>query len=206
MKAALRLAQKEKCSFCESHITHIDYGDVEHFRPKGGTRQFIEDALLQPGYYWLAYEWSNLFLSCTLCNQKFKENLFPLTNPEARARNHNDDIALEAPLLVDPTVDAPGDHIRFNEERCVGITPKGSMTVTCLGLDRTELRKFRAGRLRTIEVLLDLVVKISNANNDLKVQQSIDCAKQHLKTLLQPSSDYSAMFNSYLAEYAAFLE
>jgi 5-methylcytosine-specific restriction endonuclease McrA len=23
-----------KCAYCESHITHIDYGHIEHFKPK----------------------------------------------------------------------------------------------------------------------------------------------------------------------------
>jgi hypothetical protein len=51
------------------------------FRPKGGWVQNDGDALTQPGYYWLAYEWSNLLISCQLCNQEFKKNRFPLLNP-----------------------------------------------------------------------------------------------------------------------------
>ena len=61
--------------FCESKVSHIAYGDVEHFRPKAGYRQRPEDPLVQPGYYWLAYEWSNLLFCCQLCNQRFKATI-----------------------------------------------------------------------------------------------------------------------------------
>jgi hypothetical protein len=73
VKAALIAAQYGKCAFCESQITHISYGDVEHFRPKAGYRQSAADAMSTPGYYWLAYEWDNLLLSCQLCNQRIKK-------------------------------------------------------------------------------------------------------------------------------------
>lgn len=73
VKAELIKAQHAKCCFCESKITHIAYGDVEHFRPKAGYRQHPDDPLGRPGYYWLAYDWSNLYLACQLCNQRFKK-------------------------------------------------------------------------------------------------------------------------------------
>ena len=72
VKKALVKAQHEKCCFCESKVTDVAYGDVEHFRPKAGYRQTGTDPLGRPGYYWLAYVWENLFFSCQLCNQRFK--------------------------------------------------------------------------------------------------------------------------------------
>lgn len=54
VKTALRTMQHGKCCFCEAKITHISYGDVEHYRPKGGHKQVESDKLTQPGYYWLA--------------------------------------------------------------------------------------------------------------------------------------------------------
>ena len=95
VKKALIKAQHDKCCFCESKITHVAYGDVEHFRPKGGYRQRPEDELEQPGYYWLAYAWTNLYLSCQLCNQRYKANLFPLKDPDRRAKSHHEDVAAE---------------------------------------------------------------------------------------------------------------
>lgn len=55
-----------KCAYCESKITAIYNGDIEHFRPKGG----IQDATPnKPGYFWLASEWENLLFACPFCNQ-----------------------------------------------------------------------------------------------------------------------------------------
>ncbi|KAA6342699.1 hypothetical protein EZS27_009571 [termite gut metagenome] len=55
-----------KCAYCESKITAIYNGDIEHFRPKGK----IEEAnSKKPGYYWLAADWENLLFACPFCNQ-----------------------------------------------------------------------------------------------------------------------------------------
>lgn len=55
-----------KCAYCESRITTIYNGDIEHFRPKGEIK---EAAPSKPGYYWLAAEWENLLFACPFCNQ-----------------------------------------------------------------------------------------------------------------------------------------
>ncbi len=55
-----------KCSYCESRITTIYNGDIEHYRPKGKIK---EAASPRPGYYWLASEWENLLFACPFCNQ-----------------------------------------------------------------------------------------------------------------------------------------
>ena len=65
----------------------------------------------QPGYFWLAYVWENLFFACQLCNQTFKQNLFPLANPtKRRARSHMDDLSAEEPLLIHPA-DRGAEHL-----------------------------------------------------------------------------------------------
>ncbi|CAL2088874.1 HNH endonuclease [Tenacibaculum sp. 190524A05c] len=55
-----------KCAYCESKITAIYNGDIEHFRPKGKIKEAIPS---RPGYYWLASEWENLLFACPFCNQ-----------------------------------------------------------------------------------------------------------------------------------------
>ena len=39
VKQTLIEIQHGKCCFCESKITHIAYGDVEHFRPKKAVQE-----------------------------------------------------------------------------------------------------------------------------------------------------------------------
>lgn len=83
VKQALRIAQHDKCCFCEAKLGHTQFGDVEHFRPKAGSRQRPDDRPMA-GYYWLAYAWANLYLSCEVCNRRHKGGLFPLANPAQR--------------------------------------------------------------------------------------------------------------------------
>lgn len=65
-----------KCAYCESKITAIYNGDVEHFRPKAGYKNRSEEELSQMGYYWLAAEWENLLFACPFCNQTNSHEIF----------------------------------------------------------------------------------------------------------------------------------
>ena len=96
VKKALLRAQYEKCCYCEAKFLANSPGDVEHYRPKGAVRQTDGQGAEYPGYYWLAYDWNNLLVSCEDCNRSHKKSLFPLKNPDARARSHHDRID-EAP-------------------------------------------------------------------------------------------------------------
>jgi uncharacterized protein (TIGR02646 family) len=158
VKDELRKVQHQKCAFCESKFSHVGHGDVEHLRPKGGYKQRNGDRLRYPGYYWLAYEWSNLFYSCQLCNQRFKRNQFPLENPHQRAHCHHDDIGAEKPLLVDPAAVDPSQFVTFRKEypRSVNGNPIGRKTIAVLGLNRKELIEVRRDRLRTIRAFLQV--------------------------------------------------
>jgi uncharacterized protein (TIGR02646 family) len=158
VKDALRKDQHEKCAFCESKFSHVGYGDVEHLRPKRGYKQHSRDRLRYPGYYWLTYEWSNLFYSCQLCNQRFKKNLFPLQNPRQRARSHHHDIGAEKQLLVDPTMVDPSQFVTFRDEYAHPVRRNsiGRTTIAVLGLNRKELIEVRRDLLRTIRVLVQV--------------------------------------------------
>ncbi len=69
-KEQLLKDQFDKCCFCESKVAHIDAGDVEHYRPKGESKQTESDPVNKLGYYWLAYEWDNLLIACQRCNRR----------------------------------------------------------------------------------------------------------------------------------------
>lgn len=187
VKDALRKAQHDKCCFCESKVTHISYGDVEHFRPKAGVRQKTGDGLERPGYYWLAYEWSNLFLSCQLCNQRYKENLFPLKKPSERARSHDDNVGTEKPMFINPTEDV-GKYISFREEVIFAVDddPRGKATIKALGLDRVELNDMRRDCYDTLEV----VYEVANLTHPVPASAK---AKKLIAKSVQSSSQYSSM-------------
>lgn len=145
VKTALIEAQHRKCSFCESKVTHVAHGDVEHFRPKSGYRQHPEDSLQRPGYYWLAYKWTNLFLCCPLCNRRHKKNLFPLRNPEDRATSHRDEVREEDPMFLHPGREDPEEHIGFREEIAYAKngSVRGERTIEALQLNRDALVEVR---------------------------------------------------------------
>ncbi|HBL29845.1 MAG TPA: hypothetical protein DD490_23660, partial [Acidobacteria bacterium] len=159
VKTALIVAQHGKCCFCESKITHISYGDVEHFRPKAGFRQSPGDPLGRPGYYWLAYDWSNLYLCCELCNQRFKKSAFPLADESRRCRNHRADLTLEEPLFLDPGAVDPEAHLEFLAEqpRERNASEPGRVTIEALGLRREELRERRFDLYRKLVALQNVV-------------------------------------------------
>ena len=200
VKAALQKAQADKCGFCESKFAHIAYGDVEHFRPKGGYRQSEGDPLTQPGYYWLAYEWSNLFVSCTLCNQRFKRNLFPLGDPSTRAVSHNDNVSREQPLFINPELDEPREHIAFREEVAYPVdgSPRGFATIECFGLNRDPLLEQRRTLLTNFQLLWRTLIayemlEAAGAQLPDDVLLNREAIRIQVKSLQRPAAEYSAM-------------
>lgn len=119
VKDALVVDQHGKCCYCESKFEATGFGDVEHFRPKAGVRQQPKSPLEKPGYYWLAYTWSNLLYSCEICNRRYKSNWFPLINPTGRARQHQDRLSHERPLLPHPCRTDPMAELTFHKHIAV---------------------------------------------------------------------------------------
>jgi uncharacterized protein (TIGR02646 family) len=202
VKKSLRLAQHEKCAFCESHFQHVGYGDVEHFRPKGGFVQRHGQKLGRPGYYWLAYEWSNLFLSCQLCNQRFKRNLFPLRRPSRRARCHHDDPAREEPLLIDPAAVDPADHVGFRKEFVYPLRGNrvGRTTIEVLGLNRNELVEVRRKRIDDLNDLRETrEVLLARGRNRLTVREQslLTRIEQKLADSTPDAAEYAAMARAW---------
>ena len=189
VKNALIGAQQGKCAFCESKILHIDYGDVEHYRPKGGFRQHGDDALEKPGYFWLAYIWENLFLACALCNQRFKQNLFPLTDPSQRARSHADDLTAEESMLIHPADEEPSALIGFREEIAFPIDddPRARTTIEVVGLNREALAEMRLDHLKPFKLLLQALPLLPADSEDVHDIQAL------FEQAVLPKAQYSSM-------------
>jgi uncharacterized protein (TIGR02646 family) len=203
VKAALRDAQHRKCAFCESNFDHTGYGDIEQIRPKAGYKQRETDELKRPGYYWLAYEWNNLFYACQLCNQRFKRNLFPLKDGRRRARSHTHDLSKEEPLLVDPCARDPSAYVGFREEYAyaVGGCREGEVTIEVLGLNREELLEVRRRRLKILKFLVSLRDRLRKEiataptperSEDLREVEEI------LRASREDGGEYAAMARAFL--------
>jgi len=138
VKEALIELFNDKCAYCESKVSHVYSGDVEHFRPKGEIDGLQNP---KPGYYWLGADWDNLLFSCRNCNQKLKHqihgskikvtmgkmNQFPLTDEAYRVRNHAGPTTIhdEEPyrLLMNPCIDDPEEHFDYDQTHAI-IKPK----------------------------------------------------------------------------------
>ncbi|MBV8756318.1 MAG: hypothetical protein JO257_03520 [Deltaproteobacteria bacterium] len=195
VKIALRTAQHDKCAFCESKVSHVAFGDVEHFRPKAAFRRQHGEALTSPAYFWLAYDWTNLLFACEPCNRRHKGNLFPLVDETARARSAADDVTRENPVFIDPASEDPTVHIGFREEfaYAIGGSVRADATVHALGLDRPELVERRRERLQAIR-LLRLAARTLKRKRD----QASKALAREIETELTHATDDSA-------EYAAMI-
>jgi len=197
VKKALKAAQHDKCAYCEAHFAGNASGDIEHFRPKAFSQQSKGAMKLYPGYYWLAYAWSNLLYACELCNRPVKRNLFPLKDSNTRARRSTDDLAVEEPLLIDPAGPAdPREHIRFRKNKPYGTTDRGRETVKTMDLDRSQLDDPRLRHIRMVETLRR-VTNLEPANPEVAVE--IERAHAELALLVKPEAPFSAMTQDLLA-------
>lgn len=188
-----------KCCYCEKRFRSRAYLHIEHFRPKSGFRQTLgqeKDEL--PGYYWLAFRWENLLLSCHDCNSVHKRTFFPLANPTRRARSHHDDddLARERPLFIDPVADDPRDHIRFDGDLPRGTSRRGHMTIAGLGLRRVELREDRLVLLGQIEMFHDIRKLSAELPDVAKLQER---ARKFIEAAKQPDAEFSSMVIDYVA-------
>lgn len=195
VKSILKTAQHDKCFLCESKVTHISSGDVEHFRPKGGYRQSVKDNLQKPGYFWLAYEWGNLFFVCELCNRRFKKNLFPLLAPKNRIASYKTKLSQEEPLFINPENENPEEFISFRGEIVFAVAGnlRGKTTIEGAGLDRVELESNRKTALEKIK----RIYEIANASPELP--QSKEALNYLYNECTSESHEYSLMIKAALA-------
>jgi hypothetical protein len=199
VKAELEARQHGKCCYCEvvfdDHKPHADTC-VEHWRPKLSSRQEQGATRIRPGYYWLAYNWDNLLVSCSFCNRK-KNDLFPLANPARRALHHGMPIEDEEPAILKP--DGKEDvrlHITFYNEVPVGITDLGRETIKVLELDSLA-HGLRKKHFAAITEAVDLCRRKANSVDQVDIY-NVANARRFLADAARPEAKYSAMVVAYL--------
>lgn len=191
-----------KCAYCEVAITDYQHGDVEHFRPKLGVTNEIDEPVEHPGYYWLAYDWRNLLPSCIVCNQPKtvhgrkigKHNRFPVAGEHARTAEQ---IAAEQPLLLHPLEDDPSLHLMVNTS--TGLlahnTVRGETCIQVFGLNlRDQLVEDRKRACREALWLL----------NELK--QGSGEALDELKSIRAGQKSFSLAQNTVIEENRKHLQ
>lgn len=161
-----------KCAYCESRVSSNQYGDVEHYRPKGRITHPDTNKPIRasagthdhPGYYWLAYDWKNLLLACELCNSPShrsearrrigKWDHFPLVDETRRAQQPGDEVH-EEPLLINPLVEDPSEHLDLDPLTGVlsAKSPRGQACIDMLGLNERGLPDERREAFQAAKLL-----------------------------------------------------
>lgn len=132
-----------KCAYCESIIESKDKAICNNFRPIGGARG-LNNEFSNDHYWWLTYEWNNLYYCCSTCNN-YKSTWFPVEGKRVGAEtSYRNTIIAENNLLLDPCNDRPEQHLIFSKNGEVDfITAKGETTIEILKLNRVDLVEAR---------------------------------------------------------------
>lgn len=178
-KSVFAEAQHGKCGFCEAKVLVTGFGDVEHYRPKAEVRDLPKDRadlgthvlhtatpcgrtrgtlVAVVGYWWLAYTWENWLFACTLCNQTYKANFWPVCeSPRVAHAEHCEHH--ETPLLLSP-FDGPNPvkALAYSRDGLISErdrSPWGTATIDTCGLDRFELAQERGKIARMVFAYLE---------------------------------------------------
>lgn len=144
-----------KCAYCESKILHISFGDIEHILPKSEVPE-------------KCFEWSNLTLACTVCN------------------NRKRDFYDEFNRLIDPYEDKPSDHLFYGGPLLYSLTERGDLTKLKIDLNRSELLENRTKHLKSLE---GFIMQIQNTGfADLR-----EALLEDLRKKTESTEEYSKM-------------
>jgi uncharacterized protein (TIGR02646 family) len=202
IKERLRISQHGKCAFCESNVSSVAHGDIEHFRPKKYWVQNDRLGETGPGYYWMAYDFNNLLFSCQICNQRNKKNYFPIRRPEFRAVNHHHSFNLvkEKPFFINPSIENPKFLIGFRGPEAIGRDKnyRGKKTIDSLGLNRKGkkgLSDLYEMRLQHYQTTFNTYWMSTQTPSGTLTQDMIDEACRLVAKLRNFDSQFSAMIN-----------
>lgn len=190
IKDALMTLYHGKCAYCE---TYDPSPHIEHYRPKRG------------GYYWLAYSWDNLIISCSQCNTK-KGNQFPIMEQKASFLGTAEELAqintlseeydrTENPLLLIPErMPVEIENIwEFNQDGSI-VLNNSRIRKSCevYGLNREELCKRRK---KIWDELINCITDcVAMAKGDISKLQEL--LNTHLDSFKRGAADET---NDYLA-------
>lgn len=224
VRTALDRLCAEKCAYCEFKRAGAPF-DIEHYRPKGEVVEPCGSRRL--GYWWLASTWANLLPSCQDCNRARyqqteagpylfgKENKFPLRPGTTRATRPGEEVH-EEPLLLDPSLDDPAEHIRFHVERddhggevslvsavvrADGVRDeRGQATIDTVGLDRPSLVRQRTEAIARLRLALRSVEKEWERYRSAESLERREAIKVEIRKEMRA---ISAAFLVWRAEYSA---
>lgn len=125
-----------KCWYTESKNPGTD-DDIDHFRPKARLAELSDHG----GYWWEAFNWRNLRLSCHRANRRRhnpvadavlgKGDHFPVLEEDQRWCSPHD-VCREAPALLDPTDPEDPSLLTFDIDGRVALVPAYTQSETAV--------------------------------------------------------------------------
>ncbi len=132
-----------KCAYCETSLDVVK-GDIDLYRPREGARG-VDGVSSMLHYAWLAFEWENTLLACAFC-LRAKGSRFPVASDRVPLGMMDpDSLAAEQPLLLNPCVDFPTQHMVPDLEKgmLIPFDERGAATIEVLNLNRGDLIEAR---------------------------------------------------------------
>ena len=125
------------CAVCELSLSDRD-ARIHRWRPTQGAVS-ISGKTSSKHYYWLAYEWDNLYLLCLRCSES-QGLKFPISGARARVGAKGADLLGERPLLLDPCKDDAEQLLVYQKSGEVTARDlRGHTTIEVFSLNRREL-------------------------------------------------------------------
>lgn len=169
VKSQLITETNGKCAYCESKITHTQFTHIEHIFPASKDPTFL-------------LEWSNLTLSCELCNHSKGDKI-----PQEYG-------------IVNPYLEDPSNYIFFDGAIIVGSTDfPGGTTIIALSLNRAELVERRQECLQSISRVLSLM-------NGASIEARRAVFSEIICPYLSEKSEYTAALREFVRLNRLWLE
>lgn len=195
----LMIAFFNKCAFCEKRLINKKFSAVERFRPSIKAMD-LKGKINDEHYWWLRYDWSNLYLCCKECN-KHKSNLFPIKRERALPHTTGIDLQKEEPLLIDPCNDQPEKHFfyDFNSGLMISNTKRGRLTIDIYGLNRQELLQLRKEEILQFQIVLsELITKIKQYKNSNQNTIIVEYERRLLELFKDESEPFLLMKRQFI--------
>jgi len=200
----------EKCWYTETKFGG-DYQEVEHYRPKKGTKNRDgKDHLTHSGYYWLAFELSNYRLCKSRPNRK-KGTFFPIVDERLRANSNAESWRDEVPFFLDPLKASDILLLSFNDNG-VPVAQDGihqtdlnrvKFTIEKYFLDETVLNKRRSQTWQASRALYYSYLNLTKEANDTNSVASRTKAEDELlrlKEMFTPDAEFSSVAKESLVK------
>jgi uncharacterized protein (TIGR02646 family) len=147
-----------KCAYCESVFKDSEVS-IDHYRPHYSAAD-LEGKISPDHYWWLAFNWNNLFPVCQECNTN-KRNYFPVSRNRATVKYYGKDTLFnkEYPVFIDPEFENPEEYFYYDRAgKIYAETDRGKVTIDFLALNRTDL----------VEARKKVVIELEDVFNEIK--------------------------------------